>query len=415
MALAVNLDVFGRDVFNQPIPGVNEFIGLSIVAVVFLQMANTLQEDRHVSNDIFIRLIATTHPRLSAALYASFHVIGALLMAIIVVYVWPMLVENYTGGYYSGTAGIVEIKIWPFMAVVVIGAATTAVQFLVDAWRLGRRAMRGADGLAMSEIAIGAVCFLASLVLIQSGMHIGVALMLLSFVGVWAIKGFAVAGKLLASSVATSIASDAYAVIPMFVLMGLFVSATNMGRDTFDVAALVLRRIRGALGIATVAANAVFAACTGTTIASASVFTKVAVPEMIRHGHTAKFSVGRGRRQFGARHADPAEHPDDHFRRDRQRLDRRPVHFGHPAGHRARERVLRHNPADVLSEAGTSSPSIRTRSAASITDRWPTRRLGSSSRKSCRSSFWSAPCLAASTAASSRRPRPAAPVRWRLS
>jgi C4-dicarboxylate transporter DctM subunit len=78
----------------------------------------------------------------------------------------------------------------------------------------------------------------------------------------------------------------------MFVLMGLFVSATNMGRDTFDVAALVLRRIRGALGIATVAANAVFAACTGTTIASASVFTKVAVPEMMRHGHTPGFSVG---------------------------------------------------------------------------------------------------------------------------
>jgi tripartite ATP-independent transporter DctM subunit len=144
----------------------------------------------------------------------------------------------------------------------------------------------------MSEVAIGTLCLLCSLVLIQTGMHIGVALMLLSFVGVWAIKGLVVAGKLLASSVSTSIASDAYAVIPMFVLMGLFVSSTNMGRDTFDVAALALRRIRGALGVATVAANAVFAACTGTTIASASVFTKVAVPEMIRHGYTPHFSVG---------------------------------------------------------------------------------------------------------------------------
>ena len=142
----------------------------------------------------------------------------------------------------------------------------------------------------MSDIAIGALCLLASLVLIQTGMHIGVALMLLSFIGVWAIRGLDIAGRLLGSSVATSIASDAYAVIPLFVLMGLFVSATNMGRDTFDVAALLLRRIRGGLGIATVAANAVFAACTGTTIASASVFTKVAVPEMIRHGHTREDS-----------------------------------------------------------------------------------------------------------------------------
>jgi C4-dicarboxylate transporter, DctM subunit len=144
----------------------------------------------------------------------------------------------------------------------------------------------------MSDIAIGALCLASSLVLIQTGMNIGIALMLLSFVGVWAIKGLAVAGKLLASSVATSIASDAYAVIPLFVLMGLFVSATNMGRDTFDVAARLLSGLRGGLGIATVAANAVFSACTGTTIASASVFTKVAVPEMIRHGHTAGFSVG---------------------------------------------------------------------------------------------------------------------------
>jgi tripartite ATP-independent transporter DctM subunit len=144
----------------------------------------------------------------------------------------------------------------------------------------------------MSDILIGAICMMASLVLIQTGMHIGVALMLLSFVGVWAIKGLAVAGKLLASSAATSIASDVFAVIPLFVIMGLFVSATRMGRDTFDVAALLLRRIRGGLGMATVGANAVFAACTGTSIASASVFTKIAVPEMMRHGHTPGFSVG---------------------------------------------------------------------------------------------------------------------------
>jgi tripartite ATP-independent transporter DctM subunit len=144
----------------------------------------------------------------------------------------------------------------------------------------------------MSEIAIGALCMVGSLVLIQTGMHIGVALMLLSFLGVWAVKGLAVAGKLLASSAATSIASDVFGVIPLFVIMGLLVSSTGMGRDTFDVASLVLHRIRGGLGISTVAANTVFAACTGTSIASASVFTKVAVPEMVRHGHTPAFSVG---------------------------------------------------------------------------------------------------------------------------
>jgi TRAP-type C4-dicarboxylate transport system permease small subunit len=141
MATAVNLDVGGRNLFNHPIPGVNEFIGLSIVAVVFLQLANTLQEGRHVSNDILIRLIAESHPRLSAALYALFHLIGALLMGFIVLYVWPLFVENYENGYFAGTAGIVEIPIWPFMAVVVIGSVTTAIQFLIIAGQLARRAL----------------------------------------------------------------------------------------------------------------------------------------------------------------------------------------------------------------------------------------------------------------------------------
>ena len=145
MAIAVNADIVGRDVFNHPIPGVNEFIGLSIVAVVFLQMANTLHEDRHVSNDIIISQFSGSHPRLSAGIYACFHVVGALLMAIIVVYVWPIMLEHYRGGYYAGTAGVIEIPTWPFMATVVIGAAATALQFLMDAWRMTVRAAdRGA-------------------------------------------------------------------------------------------------------------------------------------------------------------------------------------------------------------------------------------------------------------------------------
>ena len=145
MAVAVNADVIGRNAFNHPIAGVLEFIGLSIVAVVFLQMANTLREDRHVSNDVFIHLIRDLRPRLASGLYAAFNAIGALLMATIVVYVWPIVLEGYQGNYYAGTAGVIEIPIWPFTAVVVIGAAITAVQFLIDTWRHLTRAWRRAQ------------------------------------------------------------------------------------------------------------------------------------------------------------------------------------------------------------------------------------------------------------------------------
>ena len=140
MAIAVNADITGRNVFNNPLPGVLEFVGLAIVAIVFLQMANTLREDRHVSNDILVQLMSNLRPRLVAAMYALFHLIGAILMALIVWFVWPILVENYVGGFYRGTANVIEIPNWPFIAAIVIGAAATAIQFLLFAWHAFRQA-----------------------------------------------------------------------------------------------------------------------------------------------------------------------------------------------------------------------------------------------------------------------------------
>lgn len=144
----------------------------------------------------------------------------------------------------------------------------------------------------MSDGLIGLLCILGSLLLIQTGMHIAISLLLLSFIGVWLVRGERVAGALLSRSSYDSIALDSLGVIPLFVLMGLLVAAAGIGRDTFDVASRLLRRIRGGLGMATVAANAIFAACTGTSIASASVFTRISVPEMIRYGYNPRFAVG---------------------------------------------------------------------------------------------------------------------------
>jgi tripartite ATP-independent transporter DctM subunit len=89
-----------------------------------------------------------------------------------------------------------------------------------------------------------------------------------------------------------AVASYDFGVIPLFVLMGLLVSVADLGRDAFVSANILLGRIRGGLGIATVGANAIFAAVTGVSIASAAVFTKGAVPEMIRLGYRPRFAVG---------------------------------------------------------------------------------------------------------------------------
>lgn len=145
----------------------------------------------------------------------------------------------------------------------------------------------------MTPFDIGLIALAAMFVTVLAGLFVPVALMLCSFLGVWAIKGSPVlASKLMALAANDSISSYFFGVVPLFVLMGFIVAEAGLGRDAFDVANAIFRRLRGGLGVGTVGANAIFAAITGISIASAAVFTKIAVPQMIRHGYAPRFAVG---------------------------------------------------------------------------------------------------------------------------
>jgi C4-dicarboxylate transporter DctM subunit len=145
----------------------------------------------------------------------------------------------------------------------------------------------------MTGVEIGIVSVVLIVLLIWAGLYITVALGLISFLGVWIIRGdIDVALSLLSLSVAGTVSHEVFAAVPLFALMGLIVSQAGLGKDVYDVANFLFYKLRGGLGIATVAANAIFASITGSSIASASVFTRVSVPEMLRFGYTRRFSVG---------------------------------------------------------------------------------------------------------------------------
>ena len=145
----------------------------------------------------------------------------------------------------------------------------------------------------MSGFEIGLLSVLAILVLIYAGLYVPVALGLVSFISVWLLRGSLEAPiYLLTLAASNSLEDYIFGVIPLFVLMGLLVSQAELGRDIYQVANAALRRVKGGLGVATVAANAAFAAITGVSIASAAVFTRVSVPEMLRFGYKPRFAVG---------------------------------------------------------------------------------------------------------------------------
>lgn len=145
----------------------------------------------------------------------------------------------------------------------------------------------------MAPFDIGLVSLAAMMLLVLAGLYIPVALMVVSFVGVWAIKGNGMlAVKLMTLAANDAIANYFFGIVPLFVLMGFVVAETDIGKDAYTVANAAFRKVRGGLGVGTIAANAIFAAITGISIASAAVFTRIAVPEMLRHGYSPRFATG---------------------------------------------------------------------------------------------------------------------------
>lgn len=145
----------------------------------------------------------------------------------------------------------------------------------------------------MIGVEVGIASVIAIVLLIYCGVYVAVALGLVSFIGVWIYRGsLETAINLLSLATADSVSHVVFANVPLFALMGILSSEIGLGSDAYKVAHHIFRRVKGGLGIATVAANALFASITGSSIASASVFTRISVPEMLRFGYSKRFSVG---------------------------------------------------------------------------------------------------------------------------
>jgi TRAP-type mannitol/chloroaromatic compound transport system permease small subunit len=143
--ILVNADVVGRYFFNRPIAGVAELVSLSIVAIVFLQLAHTLRIERFIRSDVLIGRLLVVLPRLGYAVQAFHHAVGAVLCALLFWYVWPQFVESYVEGDYVGSLGVFQAPKWPVELIVLIGSGLCAVQFVLHVIRdiavaSGRRA-----------------------------------------------------------------------------------------------------------------------------------------------------------------------------------------------------------------------------------------------------------------------------------
>ena len=103
----------------------------------------------------------------------------------------------------------------------------------------------------MGGIEVGIASVVVIVFLIYTGLYIPVALGLVSFLGVWLIRGNVdIAVALLSESIADTVSELVFASVPLFALMGLIVSKAGLGKDVYEFANFIFYRIRGGLGIA---------------------------------------------------------------------------------------------------------------------------------------------------------------------
>ena len=145
----------------------------------------------------------------------------------------------------------------------------------------------GVTMLEFELILIGLLLFFVAI-----GVHIVIALGVTAVLGVYfAFGDFEMVQKLVGSTSYEGLRNYVFAVIPLFMLMGEFISKSGTITDVYRGIQRGLRKLPGRLALATVMGNAIFSFVTGVSIASAAAFTRIAYPEMKRHRYNNGFSL----------------------------------------------------------------------------------------------------------------------------
>ena len=144
----------------------------------------------------------------------------------------------------------------------------------------------------LSSDSVAIIGFVALFAMMLLRVPIGMAMGLVGVTGFGYIVGGVPALKMVGQTSMRTVTDYTFGVIPMFLLMGAFVSNSGMSRELFRAANGFLGHLRGGLGIATIAACGGFAAISGSSVATAATFSTVAYPEMRRYGYPQSFATG---------------------------------------------------------------------------------------------------------------------------
>lgn len=133
LMVLINADAAGRTFLQSPITGVPEIVSLSIVGIVFLQLASALRNGSLTRSDMLLSVLLRRWPQVGAALDSLYNLAGAVTIWFLLQASWPRFVTAWQRGETIGVVGRFVIPTWPIKLILVIGAVAMLVQFLLFA------------------------------------------------------------------------------------------------------------------------------------------------------------------------------------------------------------------------------------------------------------------------------------------
>jgi TRAP-type C4-dicarboxylate transport system permease small subunit len=125
--LAINADVIGRALFGSPISGVPEIVSMSIVAIVFLQIAHSLRTGGLTRAEI---LLDRLPPRVRAGFETVYCLVGVALCVILFNGLLPLFDRAWTRNTFVGAIGDFTAPIWPVRLIMLVGTVALGLQFM---------------------------------------------------------------------------------------------------------------------------------------------------------------------------------------------------------------------------------------------------------------------------------------------
>ena len=313
MMFITTADVFMRYVLKKPLLGTLELTEFMMAIFVAFSLAYTAVQKGHINVDF---LISRFSPKVQMFLN-SFTCILSIAIFFLISWRSILYAENTRAGGVTSQALL--IPVYPFVLVIAFGSAMVClvlamnlINYLAQMVQYKRWWLWAglAAGLTLTLVPFSniiweegliwqATPFVAGLLgigllilLLFSGMPVGVVMGLIAFAGMAYLSGLKPALTIMGTTPYTTASSYSLSIVPLFVLMGAFCFHSGLSRDLYRAANVWLGHMPGGLAMATVGGCAAFAAVSGSSVATAATMGTVALPEMKRYNYDPALATG---------------------------------------------------------------------------------------------------------------------------